>query len=308
MSNAGSTSPLAIGNALKRPGTSYSAEKPNSSNVERLSVTAGCSRQLMESLNQRRPSLQRLHTPFRGSNRFKPEVQLSLCSNYREVNESLLMSEFTAMQDRKLWENLLRFINDISTSIQNEDLEQLHEILHFDLGNFPQSPSRFFRSEITVPGNVYLGSGFGGGHEFDLKFSNTAEPSRPGEFREILGEIFMFFEKFFPSMRWDFKKHLENEEAMAQVSVGQKSVAIPKAFQEEHTQEVQPAKLNARLLLQKKVDSERFERSENLRLLQEGKTKFAQQTPLQIRCSEFCPHQPTTFQQFTLQRYIPQQE
>jgi len=52
-------------------------------------------------------------------------------------------------------------------------------------------------------------------------------------------------------------------------------------------QEMQPAKLNARQMLQMKVEAERTERGENLRLLQEGKIKSMQQTPLQMRCSEF---------------------
>jgi hypothetical protein len=202
------------------------------------------------------------------------------------------MNEFSAMQDRKLWETLLRFIDDISTSIQNEDLEQLGKILYFDQGNFPQSPSRFFRSEMTVQGNVYLGSGFGGDVASNLELSDSAEPSRPGEFREILGEIFMFFEKFFPSMRWDFKKQLEEEEAMLQISAGKTIITAPKVFQDEHVQELQPVKLNARQLLQIKIDSERMERSENLRLLQEGKIKYIQQTPLQMRCSKFLQPEP----------------
>lgn len=243
----------------------------------------------MESLNQRRPSLQRLHTPFRGSNRFKPDMRQSLCSNIRDVNESIFMNEFTAMQDRKLWENLLRFIDDISTSIRNEDLDQLHKILYFDQGNFPQSPSRFFRSEMTVQGNVYLGSGFGGEQASDFQLSDDAESRRPGEFRDILGEIFMFFENFFPAMRWDFKKQVEEEEALLQLSAnhGKTIVASPKVFSDELVQEMQPAKLNARQMLQMKVEAERTERGENLRLLQEGKIKSMQQTPLQMRCSEF---------------------
>lgn len=303
MAISGSASPLSTAGMPKRPGTSYSAEKPTSSS-ERLSVTAGCSRQLVESLSQRRPSLQRLHTPFRGSNRFKPDIQQSICSNFRDIDDSILMNEFTAMQDRRLWETLLRLIDDISTSIQNEDLEELHKILFFDQGNFPQSPSRFFRSEMTVKRNVYLGSGFGGDHTSDLEFRDGAQPRHPGEFREILGDIFMFFEKFFPSMRWDFKKQLEEEEASLQHSLGKKDVLVPKVFQDEHVQEVQPVKLNARQLLQMKVDAERLERSENLRLLQEGKVKCMQQTPLQMRCSEFYPSTASHFSNLLFSRCV----
>jgi len=41
-------------------------------------------------------------------------------------------------------------------------------------------------------------------------------------------------------------------------------------------------------MLQIKIEAERAERAENVRLLQEGKIKVKQQTSLQIRCSEFC--------------------
>ena len=294
LSTMGTASPLPFfGSALQRPGTSYSAEKPNAVNLERLSVTAGCSRTLVESLSQRQPSLQRLRTPFAGSNRVCREMSGATCSNIRELDDSIFKDEFTAMQDRKLWETLLRFINDISLSIQNEDLEQLHKILFFDQGNLPKSPSRFFRAEMTVRDDVYLGSGFGGDHQFEVKHRGNTEPtvSHPGQFREILGEIFSFFEKCFPKMRWDFKRQLEEEEAMQALLAenGIKKTNVDKKIvQEEQAHEVQPVKLNARQMLQIKIEAERAERAENVRLLQEGKIKVMQQTSLQIRCSEFC--------------------
>lgn len=297
MTAVGTASPPPFfGSVLQRPGTSYSAEKPNAANLERLSVTAGCSRTLVDSLNQRRPSLQRLHTPFRGSNRVCQEISRTTVSNVQEMDDSLFNDEFSAMQDRKLWDTLLRFIDDISISIQNEDLEQLHKILFFDQGNFPKSPSRFFRSAMAVRGDVHLGSGFGGDHQFEAIDRGSAEPSHPGQFREILGEIFDFFEKHFPKLRWDFKRQLQEDEAMQLLLAdnGVKKIAEKKAalLQEEPAQEVEPVKLNARQMLQIKIEAERAERAENLRLLQEGKVKVMQQTSLQIRCSEFCTQIP----------------
>ena len=189
------------------------------------------------------------------------------------------------MQDRKLWETLLRFIDDISASIKNEDIDQLHKILHFDQGNYPQSPSRFFRSSVAVQGGAFLGSGFGADQQWESKFDDRTQPTRAGEFREILGEIFNFFEIHFPLLRWDFKKQLEEEEAI-QDKVGAKFVAVQKMAREDDVHEVQPAKLNSRHLLQMKVEAERIERAENSRLFQEGKIKAIQPTALQMRCSE----------------------
>jgi hypothetical protein len=280
----------AFGSVLNRPATSYSVEKQHSFNFERQSVTAGCSRQLMESLNQRRPSLQRLHTPFLGSTRFKQDTCRSNCSDFATVNDSVLKNEFSAMQDRKFWESLLRFIDDISTTIQNEDLEQLHKILYFDQGNLPHSPSRFFRSATTFCGHEYLGSGFGGDQQFDFESSGDADQKHSGEFRQVLGEIFLFFENFFPNLRWDFKRQVQEEDALQQLLIrhGTKVVAAPKVVHEEHTLlEGQPVKHSARYMLQAKVEAERAERAENARLLQEGKVKAIQQTPLQMRCSKF---------------------
>jgi hypothetical protein len=276
------------GTVLKRPATSENHEKLSAANWGRLSVTAGCSRNLMESLNQRRPSLQRLHTPFRGSNRFREDMCSSNCSNSHSVQDSILQDEFTAMQDRKLWEKLLRFIDEISTSIQNEDLDQLHKILRFDQGNLAQSPTRFFRSETSVGRDVYLGSGFGGSQDSDVEFTRSPHANHFNEFRQTLGEIFHFFESYFPAVRWDFKKQLEEEEAIQRLLElhGQKTEP-KKIVHEEHVLEVQPVKLNARQLLQMKVEAERIERAENKRLLHEGKVTSIPQTPLQLRCSEF---------------------
>lgn len=286
MFTLGTASPVPVfGSTLTRPATGYSGEKSNVSTLDRLSVSAGCSRSLVDSLNQRRPSLQRLHTPFRGSCRFTREMCYSNCNDIRVVDDCILKDEFTAMQDRKLWETLLRFIDDISASIKNEDIDQLHKILHFDQGNYPQSPSRFFRSSVTVQGGAFLGSGFGADQQFDPKFDDRTQPTRSGEFREILGEIFNFFEIHFPLLRWDFKKQLEEEEDLASRS-GTKFVAVQKMVREDEVHEVQPAKLNSRHLLHMKVEAERIERAENSRLFQEGKIKAIQPTALQMRCSE----------------------
>jgi hypothetical protein len=275
-----------VASTLKRPATSSSTEKLNSSTLERVSVSAGCSRNLMESLNQRRPSLQRLHTPFRGSNRFTRDMCCSNGSDFQSLDDSILEDEFSAMQNQKLWEKLLQFIDDISISIQNEDMEQLHKILQFDQGNRQQSPSRFFQSAVSIPRDAYLGSGFGGSKPFHDNFQEHRGPKHSGEFREVLGEIFHFFEIYFPSIRWDFKKQLLDEETMQHN--GTKVIHVPKLVQEEHVHEIQPGKLSLRHMLQMKLEAERIERTENARLLQEGKIKTIQQTPLQMRCSEFC--------------------
>jgi hypothetical protein len=281
-----------LGSVLKRPATGYSVEKFNAPGLERSSVSAGCSRNLMESLNLRRPSLQRLHTPFRGTNRFaRDQCCSSNGSESQVLDESILHDEFTAMQDRKLWETLLQFIEDISISIQNEDLEQLQKILHFDQGNFPKSPSRFFRSAVSTHSGVYLGSGFGSDQPIGNLFGELAGPTRPCGFRDILGEIFQCFETYFPSIRWNFKTQLEEEEAMQRLIAlhGTKILAVQRVVvQDEQVREVQPAKLNTRQMLQMKIEAERTERAENVKLLQEGKIKGIQQTPLQMRCSKFC--------------------
>lgn len=291
MSAASTANPIPVlGIVLKRPATGYSVEQSNASGLERSSVSAGCSRNLMESLNQRRPSLQRLHTPFRGTNRFaRDKCCSSNGSESRVLDDSILNGEFTAMQDRKLWETLLKFIEDISVSIQNEDLDQLQKILHFDQGNLPQSPSRFFRSAVTSHSGMHLGSGFGSDQPLGNHFDDPAGPIRPGGFRDILGEIFHCFETYFPSIRWNFKMQLEEEEAMQQLITlhGAKILAVQKVVQEEQVREVQPAKLNTRQMLQMKIEAERMERAENFKLLQEGKIKGIQQTPLQMRCSKF---------------------
>jgi hypothetical protein len=103
---------------------------------------------------------------------------------------------------------------------------------------------------MTVQGNVYLGSGFGGEQASDFQLSDDAESRRPGEFRDILGEIFMFFENFFPAMRWDFKKQVEEEEALFQLSAnhGKTIVASPKVFSDELVQEMQPLRPGVRVL------------------------------------------------------------